>query len=161
MTFAIAAEGALVRRPRVGLARGRRPVAAVRGADGRRAGPCRRRCQVAHAADPAGAAVSAWGRHRHLARIMALKLGDLLGQPIVVDNRAGASGNIATDIVAKAEPDGYTVLMGFNTALTMNPSLYKNLPFNVQRDFKPVTMLASAQYVLGSIRRRRCIRCRT
>ncbi|WP_176463982.1 tripartite tricarboxylate transporter substrate binding protein [Bordetella genomosp. 11] len=50
--------------------------------------------------------------------------------------------------MAKAEPDGYTVLMGFNTALTMNPSLFKNLPFDVQRDFKPVTMLASAQYVL-------------
>jgi tripartite-type tricarboxylate transporter receptor subunit TctC len=83
-----------------------------------------------------------------LARIMAPKLGALLGQPIVVDNRAGASGNIATDIAAKADPDGYTVLMGFNTALTMNPSLYKSLPFNVERDFKPVTLLASAQYVL-------------
>lgn len=83
-----------------------------------------------------------------LARIMAPRMNELLGQPLVVDNRAGAAGNIATDIVAKAEPDGYTVLMGFNTALTMNPSLYKNLPFNVQRDFKPVTMLASAQYVL-------------
>ncbi|HTK02403.1 MAG TPA: tripartite tricarboxylate transporter substrate binding protein [Bordetella sp.] len=83
-----------------------------------------------------------------LARIMAPKLNDLLGQAVVVDNRAGASGNIATEIVAKADPDGYTVLMGFNTALTMNPSLYKNLPFNVQRDFKPVTMLASALYVL-------------
>jgi tripartite-type tricarboxylate transporter receptor subunit TctC len=83
-----------------------------------------------------------------LARIMAPKLGELLGQPIVVDNRAGASGNIATDMVAKAEPDGYTVLMGFNTALTMNPSLYKRLPFDVQRDFKPITLLASAQYVL-------------
>jgi len=83
-----------------------------------------------------------------LARIMAPKLGALLGQSIVVDNRAGAAGNIATDIVAKAEPDGYTVLMGFNTALTMNPSMYRNLPFDVQRDFKPVTLLASAQYVL-------------
>jgi tripartite-type tricarboxylate transporter receptor subunit TctC len=83
-----------------------------------------------------------------LARIMAPKLNDLLGQAVVVDNRSGASGNIATEIVAKAEPDGYTVLMGFNTALTMNPSLYKKLPFDVQRDFKPVTMLASAQYVL-------------
>jgi tripartite-type tricarboxylate transporter receptor subunit TctC len=83
-----------------------------------------------------------------LARIMAPRMNELLGQPIVVDNRAGAAGNIATDIVAKADPDGYTVLMGFNTALTMNPSLYKNLPFDVQRDFKPVTLLATAQYVL-------------
>jgi tripartite-type tricarboxylate transporter receptor subunit TctC len=83
-----------------------------------------------------------------LARIMSPKLSALLGQPIVVDNRAGAAGNIATDIVAKADPDGYTVLMGFNTALTMNPSLYKKLPFDVQKDFKPVTLLATAEYVL-------------
>ncbi|WP_454688426.1 tripartite tricarboxylate transporter substrate binding protein [Achromobacter aloeverae] len=83
-----------------------------------------------------------------LARIMAPKLGALLGEPIVVDNRGGAAGNIATDIVAKSDPDGYTVLMGFNTALTMNPSLYRNLPFDVQRDFMPVTLLASAEYVL-------------
>jgi len=83
-----------------------------------------------------------------LARIMAPKMLELLGQPIVVDNRPGASGNIATDFVARAEPDGYTVLMGFNTSLTMNPSLYKKLPFDVQRDFKPVTLLASAKYFL-------------
>lgn len=83
-----------------------------------------------------------------LARIMAPKLGAELGQSVIVDNRAGASGNIATDLVAKADPDGYTVLMGFNTALTMNPALYKHVPFDVERDFKPVTLLASAQYVL-------------
>ncbi len=83
-----------------------------------------------------------------LARIMAPKMLELLGQPIVVDNRPGASGNIATDFVARAEPDGYTVLMGFNTSLTMNPSLYKKLPFDVQRDLKPVTLLASAKYFL-------------
>jgi tripartite-type tricarboxylate transporter receptor subunit TctC len=83
-----------------------------------------------------------------LSRIMAPKMLELLGQPIVIDNKPGAAGNIATDAVAKADPDGYTVLMGFNTALTMNPSLYKNLTFNVQRDFRPITLLASAQYVL-------------
>jgi tripartite-type tricarboxylate transporter receptor subunit TctC len=83
-----------------------------------------------------------------LARIMAPKMGELLGRAVVVDNRAGAAGNIATDLVTKADPDGYTVLMGFSTALTMNPSLYEHLPFDVQRDLKPVTLLASAQYVL-------------
>ena len=83
-----------------------------------------------------------------LARIMAPKLLEVLSQPVVVDNRPGASGNIATDLVAKAEPDGYTVLMGFNTALTMNPYLYKKLPFDVQRDLKPVTLLAAAKYFL-------------
>ncbi|AOB31150.1 hypothetical protein AKI39_11235 [Bordetella sp. H567] len=149
MNFAITAEGALLRRSRNGLARAAAALSLLW------AGPLA--MAPAHAADDAK-----WptrpirlvlpfppgGGTDTLARIMAPKLGDLLGQPIVVDNRAGASGNIATDIVAKAEPDGYTVLMGFNTALTMNPSLFKNLPFNVQRDFKPVTMLASAQYVL-------------
>jgi tripartite-type tricarboxylate transporter receptor subunit TctC len=83
-----------------------------------------------------------------LARIMAPKMGQILGQSVVVDNRVGASGNIATDIVAHANPDGYTALMGFSTALTINPVLYKNLNFDVQRDLKPVTLLASAQYVL-------------
>jgi tripartite-type tricarboxylate transporter receptor subunit TctC len=83
-----------------------------------------------------------------LARIMAPKLGAILGQPVIVDNRSGAAGNIATDLVSKADPDGYTVLMGFNTALTMNPSLYEHLPFNVERALKPVTLLADAQYVL-------------
>lgn len=83
-----------------------------------------------------------------LARLIAPKLAKELGQPVVVYNRPGASGNIATEMVAKADPDGYTVLMGFNTALTVNPLLYKNLTFNVQRDFKPITLLASAQYVL-------------
>jgi tripartite-type tricarboxylate transporter receptor subunit TctC len=79
---------------------------------------------------------------------MAPRLLEVLGQPVVVENKPGASGNIATDLVAKAEPDGYTVLMGFNTAITMNPSLFKKLPFDVQRDLKPVTLLASAKYFL-------------
>lgn len=83
-----------------------------------------------------------------LARIMAPQMSKLLGQQVIVFNRPGASGNIATDEVVRADPDGYTVLMGFNTALTTNPLLYKNLPFDVQRDLKPITMLATAQYVL-------------
>lgn len=83
-----------------------------------------------------------------LARIMAPKLGDELGQSVVVLNRPGASGNIATEFVAKAPADGYTLLMGFSTSLTVNPLLYKNLSFDIERDFKPVTMVASAKYVL-------------
>lgn len=83
-----------------------------------------------------------------LSRIMAPKLGQILGQPIVIDNRPGAAGNIATEAVTRAEPDGYTVLMGYNTALTMNPYLYKNLPFDIQRDLQPITLLATAQYFL-------------
>jgi tripartite-type tricarboxylate transporter receptor subunit TctC len=82
-----------------------------------------------------------------LSRIITPKLHDALGQPWVVDNRGGAAGNIATEIVAKAAPDGYTVLMGFNTVLTVNPSLYK-LPYSVTKDLQPVTLLATAQYIL-------------
>jgi tripartite-type tricarboxylate transporter receptor subunit TctC len=83
-----------------------------------------------------------------LARIMAPKLAAELGQSVIVDNRTGASGNIATEYVAKAPPDGYTVLMGFNTTLTMNPALFKNMPVNVEKDLRPVIKLAQAQYVL-------------
>jgi tripartite-type tricarboxylate transporter receptor subunit TctC len=82
-----------------------------------------------------------------LARIITPKLHDALGQPWVVDNRSGASGNLAAEIVARAAPDGYTTFMGFNSVLTVNPSLYK-LPYSVERDLQPVTMLATAQYIL-------------
>ncbi|MBC7779777.1 MAG: tripartite tricarboxylate transporter substrate binding protein [Proteobacteria bacterium] len=81
-------------------------------------------------------------------RILVAKLGESTGQSWVVDNRGGAAGNIATEIVTSAAPDGYTVLLGFATALTVNPTLYPKLPFNVQRDLQPVTKFASAQYVL-------------
>jgi len=82
-----------------------------------------------------------------LARIMAPRLHDALGQAWVVDNRGGAAGNLAAETVARAAPDGHTVFLGFNTVLTVNPSLYK-LPFDVERDFQPVTLLATAQYIL-------------
>lgn len=82
-----------------------------------------------------------------LARIIAPRLGDGLGQTIVVDNRGGAGGNLAAEIVAKAAPDGHTVFVGFNTVLTVNPHLYK-LAFSAERDLAPVTLLATAQYIL-------------
>jgi tripartite-type tricarboxylate transporter receptor subunit TctC len=83
-----------------------------------------------------------------LARIVTPKFAQSMGQQWVVDNRSGASGNIAPEIVAHAAPDGHTVLLGFNTVLTVNPSLYKKLPFDVARDFQAVTQLAAAQYIL-------------
>lgn len=82
-----------------------------------------------------------------LARIITPKLHEALGQPWVVDNRGGAAGNLAAETVAHANPDGYTVFEGFNTVLTVNPTLYK-LPFNMDKDLQPVTMLADAQYIL-------------
>jgi tripartite-type tricarboxylate transporter receptor subunit TctC len=82
-----------------------------------------------------------------LARIITPKLHQMLGQPWVVDNRGGAAGNLAAEIVAHAAPDGYTVFEGFSTVLTVNPSLYK-LAFNMAKDLQPVTMLATAQYIL-------------
>jgi tripartite-type tricarboxylate transporter receptor subunit TctC len=73
------------------------------------------------------------------ARILAQALGDALKQQFVVDNRPGASGNIGAAAAAKSPPDGYTFLVSANPALTINPSLYRNLPYNVERDFTPVT----------------------
>ncbi len=82
-----------------------------------------------------------------LARIISPKLNESMGQAWVVDNRSGAAGNLATDIVARANPDGHTVLIALNSQLTMNPSLYK-LSFNVEKDLQPITMLATVDQVL-------------
>src|SRR5262245_13271974 len=82
-----------------------------------------------------------------LARIITPKLSEAMGQTWVVDNRGGAAGNLAAELVATANPDGHTLFMGFNTVLTVNPNLYK-LPFDVQRALRPITRLATAQYLL-------------
>jgi tripartite-type tricarboxylate transporter receptor subunit TctC len=74
------------------------------------------------------------------ARVMAPKLNELWGQPVVVENRTGASGNIAAEAVAKSPPDGHTLLMGYNGTLTINPALYAKLPFDAERDFTPISM---------------------
>src|SRR3989454_8416886 len=73
------------------------------------------------------------------ARILAQALGEALGQQFVVENRPGASGNIGAAAAASSAPDGYTFLVSANPALTVNPSLYRNLPYNAERDFAPVT----------------------
>ncbi|HYF09778.1 MAG TPA: tripartite tricarboxylate transporter substrate-binding protein, partial [Acetobacteraceae bacterium] len=71
-----------------------------------------------------------------------------LGQPIVVDNRSGAGGNIASDLVAKARPDGYLFLIGTAGTHAINASLYRSLPFNVERDFTPVMLLGDVPNIL-------------
>ena len=84
-----------------------------------------------------------------IARAVAPRLSEKLGQPVVVQNMAGASGNIGADVVAKANPDGYTVLMGANTML-MASQLYKNVPFNPTKDFSPVSLAAWGTLMLVS-----------
>ena len=76
-----------------------------------------------------------------IARAVAPRLSERLGQPVIVQNMAGASGNIGADVVAKANADGYTVLMGANTML-MASQLYKNVPFDPMKDFAPVSLAA-------------------
>jgi tripartite-type tricarboxylate transporter receptor subunit TctC len=72
------------------------------------------------------------------ARLMGASLTQQLKSQFVVENRAGASGNIGAEMVAKATPDGYTILVSSSPSLIINPSLYKNLPYNAERDFTPV-----------------------
>ena len=83
-----------------------------------------------------------------LGRLLAAKLGERLGQQVVFENRPGASGIIGTDIVAKSQPDGYTLLMAAGSFGVLT-SLYPQLPFDTGRDFAPVALFASSPYVLA------------
>ncbi len=91
---------------------------------------------------PAGSALDS------AARPIAGKLSELLGQNVVIDNRAGAAGNIAAEIAARARPDGYTLLFGANGALAINPALYEKLPFDSVKDFAPIAKVVDAVNVL-------------
>jgi tripartite-type tricarboxylate transporter receptor subunit TctC len=82
------------------------------------------------------------------ARVLAAKLSDVLGQPVLVENKPGAGGNIGTDAVAKAPADGYTLLLGAVSALSINPALYPHLPFDPARDFAYVGQVAAFQGVV-------------
>ncbi len=82
-----------------------------------------------------------------VARLVATKLGEGLGQPVVLDTRSGASGNIGTELVARAKPDGYTLLIN-TVPLTSNPHLFKQLPFDVLSDFAPVMLISSSPSLL-------------
>lgn len=81
------------------------------------------------------------------ARLLAGKLSDLLGQQVIVDNKPGAGTNIANEFVARAAPDGYTLLMN-TSAVTINMALHKNPPFNTLRDFAPVAVFSDSQNIM-------------
>jgi len=83
-----------------------------------------------------------------MARAIGTRLSEGLGQPVVIDNRAGAGGNIAAEIVARSIPDGYTMLLGNNGILAVNVSLYSKLAFDPVKDFAPVVLIASQPNVL-------------
>ncbi len=82
-----------------------------------------------------------------IARILAQRLPAALGQSVVIDNRGGGGGNIGNAIVAKAAPDGYTLLVTADPTITMNPSTYSNLPYNALRDLPAITQLIHYAYV--------------
>ena len=84
-----------------------------------------------------------------LARLVAPKLQEALGQPVIVDNRAGAGGNIGADMVAKAPPDGQTLLVGYNGPLAINVTLMDKMPYDPVKDLQPITLAVKApQYLV-------------
>ena len=93
------------------------------------------------------AAFPAGGPSDIVARAIGRRMSEVLGQSVVIENRTGAGGNIGAEAVAKAAPDGYTVLLG-GSYVTIAPSLYKKPPFDPMRDFAPVSLIVSNQYVL-------------
>src|ERR1700736_4893434 len=83
-----------------------------------------------------------------VARIVGQSVSDNLGQPIVIENRPGAGGTIEANTAAKANPDGYTLLLGSVSNLAMAPSQYKNLPYDPIKDFAPVALVAASPNIL-------------
>ena len=84
-----------------------------------------------------------------IARIAAATLTESLGQQVIVENRPGANGQIAVTLVAKSPPDGYTLLMSGAASMVIHPHTYSKLPYDVARDFVPISLLASSDYILA------------
>ena len=84
-----------------------------------------------------------------LGRLYAQKLGEAVGQTIIVENKAGAGGNIAGEAVARAAPDGYTITLSTSAVHATNPALYAKVPFDAIKDFSHITLLASAPNMLA------------
>jgi tripartite-type tricarboxylate transporter receptor subunit TctC len=91
---------------------------------------------------------SAGGGNDLIGRIVAAKLQDKLGQPVVIDNKPGAQSIVACELVAKAAPDGYTLLMAPSGPMTINPAIYAKLPYSPEKDFAPISLLAEFPLLL-------------
>lgn len=91
---------------------------------------------------------AAGGGNDIIVRVLAPRLTEGLGQPVIVDNRPGAQSIIAAELVAKANPDGYTLIMGPSGPMTMNPAIYSKLPYSPLRDFAPITMIGTFPLIL-------------
>lgn len=83
-----------------------------------------------------------------MARVLAEQVKPTLGQSVIVENRPGAGGNIGADLIAKAQPDGYTLVMGAVATHAINPALYSKIPYDAVRDFAPIALVASVPNVL-------------
>ena len=84
------------------------------------------------------------GSNSIVGRVIADKMGELLGEKVVVDNRPGAGGTVGTRAVAKSNPDGYTILLSFTGTLAIAPSLYKNVGYDPRKDFAPIGLIGNA-----------------
>jgi tripartite-type tricarboxylate transporter receptor subunit TctC len=92
---------------------------------------------------------SAGGGNDLVVRVIAPRLGEALGQPVLVDNKPGAQSIIAAELVAKSAPDGYTLLMGPSGPMTINPATYSKLPYSPVRDFAPISMIGSFPLIVA------------
>src|SRR5258706_328124 len=92
----------------------------------------------------------AGGGYDFLSRLIGAEMSKTFGQPVVVENKAGANGNIGTDAAAKSAPDGYTVLMGGNSPLALNVGLYPKLPYDPVKDFETISRVATQPNLLAA-----------
>ncbi len=116
------------------------------------------RLRLSDTAGYAGARFAPAVRATVMARIFTKKLEQELGQPVIIENRSGAGGNIAGEFVARSAPDGYTLLLANSGILAANASLYKRTGFDAERDFTPITLVGAQANVLvinPGLRRRR------
>jgi tripartite-type tricarboxylate transporter receptor subunit TctC len=91
---------------------------------------------------------AAGGSTDTLARTIGVKLSEYLGEQVIVDNRPGASGDIGMQLVARAAPDGYTIVLGYIANLAIGPSLYDRMPYDPVKDFEPITQVAGASNII-------------